>query len=110
ADTGPGIAEADQQTIFEEFQQADSSSTRLKGGTGLGLAIVKRIVEMHGGRVWVESSLGKGSTFWFTLPVRVEQQKEAAGASAFWWSRIRKTIGVSCATSLPGVDTRSSRP
>jgi signal transduction histidine kinase len=78
ADTGPGIAEADQQTIFEEFQQADSSSTRLKGGTGLGLAIVKRIVEMHGGRVWVESSLGKGSTFWFTLPVRVEQQKEAA--------------------------------
>ena len=72
ADTGPGIAEADQQTIFEEFQQADSSSTRLKGGTGLGLAIVKRIVEMHGGRVWVESSLGKGSTFWFTLPVRVE--------------------------------------
>jgi signal transduction histidine kinase len=78
ADTGPGIAEAHQQTIFEEFQQADSSSTRLKGGTGLGLAIVKRIVEMHGGRVWVESSLGKGSTFWFTLPVRVEQQKEAA--------------------------------
>ena len=77
ADTGPGIAEADQLTIFEEFQQADSSSTRLKGGTGLGLAIVKRIVEMHGGRVWVESSLGKGSTFWFTLPVRVEPHKEA---------------------------------
>jgi signal transduction histidine kinase len=75
-DTGPGIAEAHQQTIFEEFQQADSSSTRLKGGTGLGLAIVKRIVEMHGGRVWVESSLGKGSTFWFTLPVRVEPHKE----------------------------------
>jgi signal transduction histidine kinase len=78
ADTGPGIAEAHQQTIFEEFQQADSSSTRLKGGTGLGLAIVKRIVEMHGGRVWVESSLGKGSTFWFTLPVRVETHKETA--------------------------------
>jgi len=75
-DTGSGIAEAHQQTIFEEFQQADSSSTRLKGGTGLGLAIVKRIVEMHGGRVWVESSLGKGSTFWFTLPVRVEPHKE----------------------------------
>jgi signal transduction histidine kinase len=76
SDTGPGIAETHQQTIFEEFQQADSSSTRLKGGTGLGLAIVKRIVEMHGGRVWVESSLGKGSTFWFTLPVRVESHKE----------------------------------
>jgi len=77
-DTGSGIAEADQQKIFEEFQQADSSSTRPKGGTGLGLSIVKRIVEMHGGRVWVESSLGKGSTFWFRLPVRVERQKEAA--------------------------------
>src|SRR5439155_1348905 len=76
ADTGSGIAETDQQTIFEEFQQADSSSTRVKGGTGLGLAIVKRIVELHGGRVWVESHLGKGSTFWFTLPVRVEPHKE----------------------------------
>jgi signal transduction histidine kinase len=78
SDTGPGISTVDQQKIFEEFQQADSSSTRSKSGTGLGLAIVKRIIEMHGGRVWVESNLGQGSTFWFTLPVRVEQQKEAA--------------------------------
>jgi signal transduction histidine kinase len=77
SDTGPGISEADQQKIFEEFQQADSSITRKKGGTGLGLSIVKRIIEMHGGRIWVESHLGKGSTFWFTLPIRVEQQKEA---------------------------------
>ena len=77
SDTGPGISEADQQKIFEEFQQSDSSITRKKGGTGLGLSIVKRIVEMHGGRIWVESHLGKGSTFWFTLPIRVEQQKEA---------------------------------
>ena len=77
SDTGPGISEADQQKIFEAFQQADSSITRKKGGTGLGLSIVKRIIEMHGGRVWVESHLGKGSTFWFTLPIRVEQQKEA---------------------------------
>jgi signal transduction histidine kinase/HAMP domain-containing protein len=74
SDTGPGLSEADQERIFEEFQQADSSSTRKKGGTGLGLSIAKRIIEMHGGRIWVESSLGKGSTFWFSLPVRVEKQ------------------------------------
>jgi len=74
ADTGPGIAPADQQKIFEELQQVDSSSTRRKGGTGLGLSIAKRIVELHGGRMWVESSPGKGSTFWFTLPVRAQRQ------------------------------------
>ncbi|HZF33900.1 MAG TPA: ATP-binding protein, partial [Candidatus Angelobacter sp.] len=70
ADTGPGIAAADQQRIFEEFQQADSSSTRTKGGTGLGLSISKKIIEMHGGRIWVESEPGRGSVFRFTLPVR----------------------------------------
>jgi signal transduction histidine kinase len=73
-DTGPGISEADQGKIFEEFQQADSSSTKQKGGTGLGLAIAKRIIEMHGGRLWVESELGHGSTFSFTVPVKVERQ------------------------------------
>ena len=76
SDTGPGLSEADQKKIFEEFRQADGSSTREKGGTGLGLSIAKRIVEMHGGSIWVESSLGEGSIFWFTLPVRVEHQKE----------------------------------
>ena len=73
-DTGPGISEADQQKIFEEFQQADSSSTRTKGGSGLGLSISRRIVELHGGRLWVESVLGHGSTFSFTVPLRVERQ------------------------------------
>ena len=76
SDTGPGLSEADQQKIFEEFHQVDGSSTRKKGGTGLGLAIAKRIVEMHGGHIWVDSTLGKGSTFSFALPVRVERQRE----------------------------------
>jgi signal transduction histidine kinase len=77
-DTGPGIAEADQAKIFEEFQQSESTHTKAKGGTGLGLAIAKRIVEMHGGRLWVESKLGSGSTFFFTVPLRVEQQASKA--------------------------------
>ncbi len=75
-DTGPGIAESDQAKIFDEFQQADSTQTKAKGGTGLGLSIAKRIVEMHGGRLWVESHLGSGSTFSFTVPLRVERQAE----------------------------------
>jgi signal transduction histidine kinase len=73
ADTGPGIAPADQQKIFEEFQQIDNATIRKKGGTGLGLTIARRIVEMHGGQLWVKSMPGKGSTFWFTVPIRVEQ-------------------------------------
>jgi signal transduction histidine kinase len=74
ADTGPGISPSDQERIFEAFQQVDSSLTRKKGGTGLGLSIARRIVELHGGRLWVESVPGKGSTFSFTVPVRVERQ------------------------------------
>jgi signal transduction histidine kinase len=73
-DTGPGIAVADQSKIFEEFQQADSSSTKAKSGTGLGLSISRRIVSMHGGRIWVKSAPGHGSTFFIKVPVNVEQQ------------------------------------
>ena len=73
-DTGPGIDQADQARIFAEFQQVDGSPTRTKGGSGLGLSIAKRIVEMHGGRIWVESTRGSGSTFSFTLPIALERQ------------------------------------
>jgi signal transduction histidine kinase len=76
-DTGPGIGESDRVKIFEEFQQADSSATKKKGGTGLGLSIAKRIVELHGGRIWVESDIGHGSTFSFTVPVKVDKQVAA---------------------------------
>ncbi len=78
ADAGPGIAQEDQQRIFEEFQQSGSSLTKTKGGTGLGLSISKRIVEMHGGRIWVQSTLGKGSTFFFSVPIRAEQRASKA--------------------------------
>jgi signal transduction histidine kinase len=76
-DTGPGISASDQGKLFQEFQQADNSITRKKGGTGLGLAISKYIIEMHGGKIWVDSVVGQGSVFTFTLPVRVERQVEA---------------------------------
>jgi len=77
-DSGPGIAAADRAKIFEEFQQVDDTSTRTKGGTGLGLAISKRIVEMHGGRIVVDSELGKGSTFTVSIPVNAGGEGRAA--------------------------------
>jgi signal transduction histidine kinase len=67
-DTGPGIAPEDQERIFEEFQQTDVGADQ-REGTGLGLALSKKLVELHGGRIWVESTQGEGSTFTFTLPV-----------------------------------------
>jgi signal transduction histidine kinase/HAMP domain-containing protein len=78
-DNGPGISKTDQGKIFEEFQQADNSATKKKGGTGLGLSISRRIVEMHGGRLWVESEVGVGSVFQFTLPVEVQAQVQTQG-------------------------------
>ncbi|HEY6982163.1 ATP-binding protein [Reyranella sp.] len=71
-DTGPGIPAEERHRVFEEFHQVDNSGTRAKGGTGLGLAIAKRIVEMHGGHIWVESVPGQGATFQMEIPIAVD--------------------------------------
>ncbi len=71
-DSGPGVDPAHQTKIFEEFQQVDNTSTRQKGGSGLGLAISKRIVEMHGGKITVNSTLGKGATFTIKFPIKTD--------------------------------------
>ena len=67
-DTGPGIAAEDQERIFLEFQQAGSDAGKPQG-TGLGLALARKFVEMHGGKIWLESEVGKGSRFFFTIPI-----------------------------------------
>jgi signal transduction histidine kinase len=72
SDTGIGIPADQLEAVFAEFRQVDTTTTRDFGGTGLGLSITKKFVELHGGRIWVESELGKGSTFSFTIPRRVE--------------------------------------
>jgi len=69
ADTGVGIAPEDQEAIFEEFRQVGTADKKVEG-TGLGLALSRKFIELHGGRIWVQSQPGKGSTFSFTIPVR----------------------------------------
>lgn len=78
-DTGPGIADKDKQRIFQEFQQIDGTTKRRHGGAGLGLAISRRFVELHGGRIGLESQLGHGSTFYFVLPAKRSDPIAAAG-------------------------------
>jgi len=72
SDTGIGIAPDKIDNLFTEFKQTDAAIASEYGGTGLGLAITKKFIEMHGGRIWVESELGKGSSFLFEIPLRVE--------------------------------------
>jgi signal transduction histidine kinase len=70
ADTGIGISMEHQKRLFQPFQQIETSLTRKYAGTGLGLSLCRRFVELHGGRLWVESEEGKGSTFTFIIPLR----------------------------------------
>jgi signal transduction histidine kinase len=78
ADTGRGIAPEDMPRLFEGLHKGDRARSRTNGGSGLGLSIAKGIVEAHGGRIWAESTPGKGSAFFFTLPKRVEPQASQA--------------------------------
>ncbi len=80
ADTGPGIAPEKQAKLFEPFQQLDASIRRAHGGSGLGLSISKRFVEMHGGRMWLESQVGVGTTFYFSLPLHAPLPGAPPGA------------------------------
>jgi signal transduction histidine kinase/DNA-binding response OmpR family regulator len=90
ADTGIGISEEQQARLFTSFQQAESSTSRKFGGTGLGLAISKRIVEMMGGRIWIESELGHGSTFVFTI-------------------QAKRGVSEKCSPLIPGLDRTNIR-
>jgi signal transduction histidine kinase/CheY-like chemotaxis protein len=83
SDTGPGISPENQKRLFEPFEQLDGSLSRKHGGSGLGLSISRRFVEMHGGKMWVESEVGRGTTFYFTLPV--DQALPVATASFSRW-------------------------
>jgi signal transduction histidine kinase len=70
SDTGIGIAPEDRAAVFEEFRQVGRDYTKKQEGTGLGLALTRKFVELHGGRIWLESTPGRGSTFTFTIPLR----------------------------------------
>ncbi|MBD2182790.1 ATP-binding protein [Aerosakkonema funiforme] len=105
ADTGIGIAEDKLDRIFESFEQAEGSTTREYGGTGLGLAVTKELVELHGGEISVQSKLGEGSQFTFTLPISQNQDRSTQTISA-----IRDSVTSELATLISIQNTTSGTP
>src|SRR5208282_10768 len=98
-DTGIGIPADKIASLFTEFKQTDATIASEYGGSGLGLSITKKFVEMHGGRIWVESELSKGSSFIFELPLRAREKAAAWARRLSCTSRITRLIARSCAIS-----------
>ena len=93
-DQGRGIPADKLETIFERFEQVDTSDSRAKGGTGLGLAICRSIAQQHDGRIWTESILGAGSTFFLTMPTLQEERPEPSDEAAENPSKKIEYLGV----------------
>ena len=100
SDTGIGIAEDNLDRIFEEFEQGDGSTARKYGGTGLGLAVAKQLVELHGGKIWVESKVGVGSFFKFTLPMGLQVETTTTTEDGVQFREKLETIS----KSLPWIE------
>jgi signal transduction histidine kinase/CheY-like chemotaxis protein len=109
SDTGVGIAPADQPKVFERFKQVGDTLTDKPKGTGLGLPICKEIVEHHGGRVWVESELGKGSTFSFSLPVHAEQLELGVASAPVELAAIIRQLRDQVVITTPRTSERKPR-
>lgn len=86
SDTGPGLPPEDQQRIFEPFEQRDGSIRRRYGGTGLGLSISKRFVELHSGKMWLESRVGEGTTFYLSLPLALQDSQSNRTTGSRWFN------------------------